>query len=331
MENVISTCNQRELYLNFRKPGPRVEIVSPYPTFTQAQLDMRRKVEILKYKQQTLNSNVSSKSKRWSRIVQLSHKNPLSGTKNPCPQDALIPTPTSSCNVPGPIMLLQYNPSVALYKYGYNPSNYNLVDPLGNTLWDTVPINDVEFPQGTSVALCNLVLQHPINSYYSYQFQMPLSIYFSGYKDLSSDAKTVSFISIALYTANCEIRYNNLIVPNVRPIVNPSVNTILLSVTNSNNGYFEAARYIGPVYVSNIVLPTQPQYVYNFDMTFQIKYTLLDELNQPIQELSDVSQIQTLTIGNLTGPSDHYYNQTNNCTLVNDYPNKFYPFELTGV
>ena len=44
-------CQQRKLFLQFSIPPSRLEKQSPYDgTVTQDQLNMRRKVEILKYK-----------------------------------------------------------------------------------------------------------------------------------------------------------------------------------------------------------------------------------------------------------------------------------------
>jgi len=326
----MEACAQRELFLCFREHGPRVETVSPYPRNTKFELDMRRKTEILKYKHQTLNSNIASKSKKWSQIVQLSHSNPMVKKKIPCPQNALIPTPTSACGVPGPIVTLQYDPSVPLYKYGYNPERYNLVNPLNNTDYTFHTSDDAEFPQSTPIPLFYLVLKNPTKSIYNYQFQTPVAIYFSGYKDPASMDKKVSFINITLFTAECEVHYNNTIVPNVRPVVDKSKVINLLISVNDSVGHFEAAAYIGIIYTSNVILSAQPQYVYTFDMKFEIRYALLDSLEEPITEPSDVDKIDYLTIGNIMGPDYRYFKETNNCSFIGLSPNPYEYFELSS-
>lgn len=327
-ENTAESCAQRELYLTFRETGPRVEIVSPYPQNTKFELDMRRKVEILKYKNQTSNSNVGTKSQNWRRVVQLSQKNPMSKSNVPCPYDALIPTPTSACNVPGPIITLQYDPTVPLYKYGYQPERYNLVNPLKDRSYTVYENNDVPFYQNTSDVVCYLLFKNPNESSYEFDLQMPVAINFNGYKNTASSNKNVSFINIVLYSGTLEITYG------IKPVIVKNldisnVNSILLSVENSI-GYFEVSRYIGLVNVSEIILRAQPQDVYEFNMTFNIKYTLLDENQQPVSETTDISLINTMAIGNISGPDDQYYNEINNCIVIGGSIPLFDVFKLSA-
>ena len=47
-DTIKTACEQRKFNMLFNIPPVRNEIVSPYPTFTKNQLDMRRKTEILK-------------------------------------------------------------------------------------------------------------------------------------------------------------------------------------------------------------------------------------------------------------------------------------------
>jgi hypothetical protein len=324
-----SACAQRALFLSFSEPGPRAEIVSPYPQNTAAQLDMRRKVEILKYKQQTSNSNVATKAQKWKQVVRLSQKNPMSNKKTSCPSDALIPTLSSSCDIPGPIITLQYDPKVPLYKYGYFPERYNLVDPANNIDYTFFEVGDAEFPQGTSSPLCYLVLKNPTKTLYNYQFQMPISIYFSGYRSMST---SLSFINVTLFDLTCEIRFNNLVVPNVKPVIDKSnIINLLISVKDSI-GYFEATSYVGLINVTNIILPAQSQDVYEFDMTFNIRYSLLNDDQQPItQPTNTISEIDHLIIGNITGPGDRYYNETTNCSIVDRIIPPYDSFQLADV
>jgi hypothetical protein len=330
LESVHAACDNRAFFLSFAQPGPRVDIVSPYPRFTQLQLDMRRKVEILKYKQQTLNSDITTKAKKWAKVVQLSRKNPLAINKRACPMDSLLPTPSTSCDVPGPAITLQYDPTVELYNYGYIPPTYNTENESKYVDWEAFEIEDAEFPQNTSSPLAYVVVQHPKKIKYNYKFQTPVAIYLSGYKDIRSYNKKTSYINITISSISCEITFNNKMITKVHPVIQPMVNNILLSVVNSENGYFEVSKYIGMVYVSNIVLPVQAQYVYEVNMTFQVKYTFLDDASQPIQENTDISKIEPMVIANLTGPNDYYYFQTNNCNTSRDINIPFTNFYLSS-
>lgn len=121
-------CNymsrRRSLALN-NQPSIRFNLTSPYPSFTSEQLNMRRKVEILKYSNNAQNSKTNNFTKKemWSRLskgnVQKKSQNEIQKLlaleeEKDCDQ---IPTSTTSCNVPGPPMMLYYDPSVPLYNY----------------------------------------------------------------------------------------------------------------------------------------------------------------------------------------------------------------------
>jgi hypothetical protein len=327
----IEACDQRSMFLSFGKAGTRLETISPYPMFTRSQLDMRRKVEILKYKQKTVNSSASTKAKQWSQLVNLSKTNSNIANKVPCPYDALIPTSTAACDVPGKIMNLQYNPNIPLYKYDYQEQNYNLTNPTDKSVFEVSKNDDVDFNQDSYSIICIMALMNPIQHFYTYSLQIPISFYFTGKLDLNSANTKVSFINVTLDGATCQVYFNNKIVPNVNPTVNLSnVRNLKISLKRSINGYFEVTKYVGWVYVSNVVLPASAQYVYTFNMKFNISHTLIDNLNHEIQTTSNVREIYDLTVGNITGPTDNHYNQVNNCEIVESPAIPFHEFQLSG-
>lgn len=129
-------------------PPSRFNLVNPYPLFTQSQLDMRRKVEILKYngnKQNTKTNNLTKKEhfallSRGRTNSQISRYN----NTNVCVSDLTKPTLTSSCNVPGPLVYLQYNPDVPLYNY--NVVRTSGTEPESETLlWKAYTKNVLDF------------------------------------------------------------------------------------------------------------------------------------------------------------------------------------------
>lgn len=125
---------KREL-ANKNVPLDRITPVSPYPTFTRIQLDMRRKVEILKYENNATNTKTNNftKKQQWSMLVNGTTKNAsqvkIRDKLVPiCPLDDLIPTLSSASDVPGKVIILQLDPSVPLYNYVSNeayPQNDN--------------------------------------------------------------------------------------------------------------------------------------------------------------------------------------------------------------
>ena len=132
-------------------PPSRFNLVNPYPLFTQSQLDMRRKVEILKYngnKQNTKTNNLTKKEhlallSRGRTNSQISQYNIFNNAKV-CVSDLTKPTITSSCNVPGPLIYLQYNPDVPLYNY--NVVRTSGTEPVSDTLpWKAYTKNVLDF------------------------------------------------------------------------------------------------------------------------------------------------------------------------------------------
>jgi hypothetical protein len=67
-----SYCQQRKKQLVFNVPPPRYTPISPYDgIYTQSQLDMRRKAEILKYNNTASSTKTNSltKAERWAQVV----------------------------------------------------------------------------------------------------------------------------------------------------------------------------------------------------------------------------------------------------------------------
>jgi hypothetical protein len=119
MSNCSLVLQERRRLALIHIPPIRTElIVSPYPQFTKKELDMRRKVEVLKYSNNTQNSktNEFTKSEIWSHLVNGKNRNYSQFIKtNTCPDDYIIPTSTSSSGIPGPPIILKFDPNIPLY------------------------------------------------------------------------------------------------------------------------------------------------------------------------------------------------------------------------
>jgi hypothetical protein len=122
-KNLFINCQQRKEFYNallrhrsVRNDGNFLLHAMPFNT---AEMDMRRKAEILQYTgASTQGGRQESRAKQFARI----NRRTGSALARRCGDNALSnkqnrPTPTSSSNVPGPIMSLVYDPNVALYNY----------------------------------------------------------------------------------------------------------------------------------------------------------------------------------------------------------------------
>ena len=125
--NISEMCIQRSRRQHLVPPPPRLEVVSPYPQYTALQLNMRRKTEILKHDTNNSKTKRLTKAERFAQLIQGSTQRRTytnqqlvdiaEGRRQTCPANDLLPTLTSSCDVPGPIEVLQYDPTIPLYNY----------------------------------------------------------------------------------------------------------------------------------------------------------------------------------------------------------------------
>ena len=110
-------------------PPSRYTPVNPYPQFTSIQLDMRRKIEIFKYAGKGSQQSTSlTKKQQWSLLANNASNGTNRTNQYNCSKDRLIPTLSSACNVPGPIITLTYDPNVILYNYSSQVNNRTFPD-----------------------------------------------------------------------------------------------------------------------------------------------------------------------------------------------------------
>lgn len=149
--NCIGIQAMRQAILEAVPPLPRLEDISPYTNskasepsglspgevlYTQRQLDMRRKYEILQYRNNgNVNGSITKKQQfsklitnktRFTKTVKTEDSFVIYST-NSCPDDETVVVPTTSSDVPGPSVMLYYEPNVPLYNYGSNNLNYAII------------------------------------------------------------------------------------------------------------------------------------------------------------------------------------------------------------
>lgn len=334
-------CAERQLFLNYTSfiPKTRTEVVSPYPQYTQDQLNMRRKVEILKYnnnRQPSLTNNFTKK-KQWA---QLNRKTSLkSQTLEACPE-RIQPMLTTSSDVPGPPIYLLEDTTVPLYNYATVDNRQIPIVPDSNN--ETVPIiaeivSDVVAKSETIFTVCDLVIINPVNSLTTFQFQTPLALNFSGNKMISLSALTIiSRIKVEIANISCTTYYlgspvqNSLLPTPIAQLRDTNGGFMMIDLLNTSNGYFSASQYIGNLTVSSLGLITQPGMIYTVKLAFTLKYALLGKNSDvPILSKSNIFDIALGSTVNLPDTNDPYYQTVSNCTLLSNTGANFAPFSLT--
>lgn len=252
-------CSTRKFFFLYNVPPTRLNIVSPYGSYTQHDLDMRRKAEILKYNTSTTQGTIT-RSQKWRRIVNTS-VNPSSTTSTilNCPLDDLIETPTSSCDVPGPVILLYNDPNIPLYNYKLNTDAYSLLETPTNTdLFeiDGIIKNEIYIDE---TFLCVLKIFDITSSITTFEIVIPMT--------LITNPGGIS-INISIDIPDLIVRYTNI--PNNLYQANSSSanfydlnnNVITPPFNSTSNEYHFLIKY------SNITLPTASGYIYSLLLAY---------------------------------------------------------------
>jgi len=190
----------------FNVPPQRYDnlINSPYDicnnlqkVFTQEELNMRRKVEILKYSanQTSTKTNNLTKKEKWvqlnngySQKRNLSYsfikKNLVPGTTDyvqTCPSGTILYTPTYASNIPGKLINLYEDPNVPLYMYSTQRESYGIIN-------QEVNIQEFNYETNQNIYLssvnrngniASIYILNPNTKTYNYNIQFPVSIFIS--------------------------------------------------------------------------------------------------------------------------------------------------------
>lgn len=287
---------------------------------TQKQLNMRRKAEILQYNKNSSVNNKLTRAQKYAQLVRGTYRRtqteviqtPIlnaSGqiinydtttniySMGPCESDKSIVTPSSSSDVPGPVVNLSLNKDIPLYKYSQftNPARIqddeNFVPWTFETIENIYPnISDTNNENAlTSVInnssdhtrLLTLAIGHVDNDFMFYTFTTPIGLFIQGETLLQTANGNVSQ-TIKLNAMSMNIIYAG------RPIVavydNISINgTAITDLNNTNNldlslnydinnedasGGFYVAKFVGNMTVHNLRIPTQYGFIYDIKFKF---------------------------------------------------------------
>jgi len=245
-------CSTRKFFFLYNVPPTRLNLVSPYGTYTQYDLDMRRKAEILKYNTSTTQGTIT-KSQKWGRVVNTSvNPSSITSTIIDCPVD--MKTPTSSCDVPGPVILLYNDQNIPLYNYQSNTDAYSLLETQNNDPFKIAGIIQNETYNDTTF-LCVLKIFDITSTITTFEIVIPITLKITNPDEISINLSidipdlTVTYANIPnnLYPANSASAnfydLNNNVIP-------PQFNS-------TSNEYHFLIKY------GNITLPTVRGYIYS--------------------------------------------------------------------
>jgi hypothetical protein len=299
--NVINQRNQLRL---FNIPPTRFNIISPYPANTQAELDMRRKAEILQYNKNSTQKGKITKAQQWANLVkgpfqrntQTTVVRDSSGeiidytiynTIASCPQDKYVPTLSSSCDVPGPIITLQYNPDIPLYNYAEGENTFGIINQETSTNFNSYSSNNILSLDGIQSTLCTIAIFNMDYKLTTFEINTPIGFYVSGQANNNNNNNTNVSVDVSgifqIYSFDISIYNNNNLITTtniISSIVNIPVNFYTNFPKDSSGNIigdttFQGVQYIGNLKMSDIVLCTQPGLLYDIKVVFNIKTSFI--------------------------------------------------------
>jgi hypothetical protein len=311
--SITQICEQKAKRALYNVPAARFNMVCPYPQYTAQQLDMRRKAEILKYGANKTNTKTNNFTKAQEyammsngtssyRFSQQELKNILDG-KTICNVKDIIPTPTSSSDVPGPVIQLYNDPSIPLYNYATNIRSYGIVNPEDNSFFTTYTYNDLNAANETITTLFSLYLRNNITlDYNTYSFETPVSLSLKGVGEGSLSAEVYSVVASVYYNDTLVTTTDIQTQPNTQMRVVYDFYPLSLEIVDFNQE-FGVVFYTGVLQITNMVLFCQPGFVYDVKLKFGINVISGDN-NLILTETAVVCNVST------------FNNNTTNCIVT---------------
>jgi len=328
MGDINAICEQRKQFQLYNIPPVRYEPISPYNgTITQAQLNMRRKTEILKYNK---NSTQGPRLTQRQRLA-ATFRGGYNAARVVCPNDYKIPVLTTAAGVPGPAMYLVEDPDIPLYNYTKDTNAYaeNLYEDDTQWVFST-STNQICANNNTYTEVAKLTIRKPIQQAYTrFTYQTPVLFRIRGTGLAMNCAGATITAPIPTTALSFRATYNNNKLDNNSDLTSIFLNNSSISATLSPPAqpalpapqistfdYF-CEVYVGILKISGIVLTTSPGFVYGFNINYSLNKeavsTLSNQFDKSIAEQSIREKTVFELYANLSG--SYTLQPSVNCTL----------------
>lgn len=260
--DISGICLQRVRKQLLVRPPQRLELQNtPYNDFTQYQLNMRRKAEILKYGPNQTHTSKLTKAQKFANIVNgpsnIYSVEVLQGIINgntECPNNHnLVPTLTSSCDVPGPVENIYLDNSTPIYNYINHVYSYSTLPvPYGQPFITSIK-PDINVFNTTITELFVLYIDNAIPSpNTTFEFILPFTITSPVMPSIDSAFIYVYYNSTIMTSNDVTGKY----VQGMKPVIGdvPILSTTTLTMTAPNT-------YTGILYVYNLAMYTTPGFI----------------------------------------------------------------------
>lgn len=291
---MFDICQQRKRQQMNNIPPVRLEIMnSPYTAgYTQHQLNMRRKIEILKYNPTTRTNQTNSQTRKenLSSILKGNYKQIYDerGASIKCPNDKKIPTPSSSCDVPGPVVILTYDEKVPLYNYvnSLQTRSYSTLPQDITIPWSIYYLNNVDYiiSNLSNVSTYDIfssiyfryILNQP-NIYFTLTMPLVLSVN-AIISENNNNINNKFTMNINIQRFILDIFYNQIEKTEIIDENNNHLSKLITipDISGGQNVLLENI-VIGYIQIPKIPFNSQTGYIYDLKGKFNINTTIIDK------------------------------------------------------
>ena len=368
----LSCTNQRKQRARFfyhlaGDAASRFNVVSPYIyetsleeklVYSQEDLNMRRKVEVLKYSTKDYNKQ---KKQNYSFLAKKHTK------ARPCPSSNNA-KPSSSSGVPGPIIPLFENPNIPLYNYKDASKQFtfqNIPFDEFKRIFDTFPFYNIDGFNNTYVNLMDIVILNPDNNQFQFDFSIPISLEYSANFNGIGSIADVTACQIAVFNSVLNIMYSDTLISSnnityrspgngLDSDIVSSTRSISLDLAESTVGQIKVRQYIGNLILKNVTIQTVTQYVYTMFLKINTNYAEYSGDNDNVKPIrtnqlgDDITNSNAINltdvtykyITNFNNTDPNLVNITENCELLifdsdgtslNSEDVTFIPFNISAV
>ena len=368
----LSCINQRKQRSRFfyhlaGDAASRFNVVSPYIyetsleeklVYSQEDLNMRRKAEILKYSTKDYNKQ---KKQNYSFLAKKHTK------ARPCPNSNSA-KPSSSSGVPGPIIPLFENPNIPLYNYKSQSKQFtfqNIPFDEFKRIFDTFPFYNIDGFNNTYVNLMDIVILNPDNNQFQFDFSIPISLEYSANFNGIGSIADVTACQIAVFNSVLDIMYSDTLISSnnityrspgngLDSDIVSSTRSISLDLAESTVGQIKVRQYIGNLILKNVTIQTVTQYVYTMFLKINTNYAEYSGDNDNVKPIrtnqlgDDITNSNAINltdvtykyITNFNNTDPNLVNITENCELLifdsdgtslNSEDVTFIPFNISAV
>ena len=321
--NIDNICNdpayqnmivQRTRFQIFNIPPIRYDNLSNNPyeqtnpitgeKFTKFEIDMRRKAEILKYKanKSSTQTNNLTKAEIYAQAVNGKYQQRtyakdyiVDNEVKSCPVDIKIPS--SSSDVPGPIIDLYEDVNVPLYNYNNTmiDTNYGVLTTpyYGKDTWNSnifsniSSSNNADNTNKLNAIIASIFIYYADVPYKTFSITTPISLHIIGSQSMSF---TISKISTNIIFNNNTVSYST--------ITNTINDNYSQTFNISSSSLPSRTYYLGLLKITNIKLPFQKGFI--FDIQTEITFSTSRNVSSTI--IFNVEPDPTGTTGD-TGPT----------------------------